>query len=297
MDAAQAEPPAGPKPPEAEPAKAKKGSSSKGPWPRLCDGGAPPQGDEQKGLPPCFNPIHYVSLPPSLPAISRQLTHSHPHPHPRQTDAKPKKEKSKDKDKAESKSKSKSKDKASSSSSSQSRRSGSMADEAAATTATGGEKPPAEAAAAAPVPALGPPPTPTEARGMARTLSFHGGLAVTEALHAELAMGVLHLVENEEDASGGLTLQAPGVIAREERGNPRSPLGGGSGKLPRPTVMGDTCHATLSLYPVLTGAGSNQQRCGFLEAVVDAGPTRRLEKAGALNWHAECPYLVALKVR
>ena len=172
-----------------------------------------------------------------------------------------------------------------------------MADEAAATAATAGEKPPAEAPAAAPVPALGPPPIPTEARGMARTLSFHGGLAVTEALHAELAMGVLHLVEDEEDANGGLTLQAPGVIAREERGSPQSPLGGGSGKLPRPTVMGDTYHATLSLYPILTGAGSNQQRCGFLEAVVDAGPTRRLEKAGALNWHAECPYLVALKVR
>lgn len=125
---------------------------------------------------------------------------------------------------------------------------------------------------------------------------------MAEALHTDLARGVLFLVQDEEDPAGGLTLQSPGVIAQEERGSggggsPRSPLGGsGSGKLPRPTVMGDSCHATLSLYPVLTGVGSNQQRCTLLEAVVDAGPTRRLEKAAAINWHPDCPYLVALKV-
>lgn len=305
MDPTTAEPPTGPKPPEAEAAKAKRASSSKGPSVGLRDWGGAPFGGRTGALPPSFNP---TALPPCLPAwrpphsIAYHIhTYPSPHPSPHTTDAKPKKEKSKDKEKGESNAKDKSKDKTKDKTkSSKSRRgssssTGAPADEAATATAPRREKPPAgEATAAATAGAVAMAPAP--APGLTRTLSFHGGLAVAEALHAELATGVRLLVQDEEDPNGGLTLQAPGVISREERGSPRSPLGG-SGKLPRPTVMGDACHATLSLYPVLTGAGSNQQRCGFLEAVVDAGPTRRLEKAGAVNWHADCPYLVALKVR
>ncbi len=127
---------------------------------------------------------------------------------------------------------------------------------------------------------------------------------MAEALHQDLARAVLHVVEDADgpdaEAKGGLlTLRAPGVIAREESPQESSGSSGGSSssKLLRPTVMGDACHATLSLYPVLTGVAHHEERCALLEAVVDAGPTRRLEKAGALNWHPDCPYLVALKVR
>lgn len=135
-------------------------------------------------------------------------------------------------------------------------------------------------------------------RTLKRTLSLCGGEAVAEALHNTLARGVLHVVEDEE---GLLTLQAPDVISQEERGgsssSPPRPSSG-SGKMPWPTVMGDAaaCHAPLSLYPVLTGVGEHGPRAALLEAVVDAGPTRRLEKVGAINWHPECPDLVALKV-
>jgi hypothetical protein len=149
-------------------------------------------------------------------------------------------------------------------------------------------------AVATAAPEAGRPPT------LPRTPSSGGGEveAVAEALHKDLAHGVLYVVQDEDDPAGGLTLQPPDVIAREERGSsPRSRSPGATGrKLLRPFVLGDACHATLSLYPVLTGVAHHRERCALLEAVVDAGPTRRLEKAGAVNWHADCPYLVALKV-
>jgi len=80
-------------------------------------------------------------------------------------------------------------------------------------------------------------------------------------------------------------------VANEDLHRPLTSLNCAQG----PYVLGDgVCHTTFSLLPLLREL-PRQSRKSLLNDVIDLSPTRNLERAGRINWHAGCAMLVALR--